>query len=385
MPDSASVITAARYQSDASSDSRGKNIRLVRKTSSTVVANSVKARIWIMYRCHKEPVPPLRLNQDLPPGLELIIAKALEKDRELRYRSAADLRTDLKRLRRDTESGKTQTAVAVEANHASIARATHWQKWIVPVLVFGALLYFWLRSPLPPPRILGSKQLTNDGLVKFALVSDGNRIYFDEAPASGTTIAQVSAAGGEVGLIDAPIAQSCGGRYIGGEIGTVSEPVGAVRGALLLVAPSGRRTSQTGECFRARCDLDSGRKAAVRRRERHLLWCGASASRYRYTLTGVRSMKIAALQTTIQSPWQNGVAERWVGSCRRELLDHIIALNERHRRRLLSEYVSYYHGDRTHLGLCKETPDRRIRSVAAGRVISHVRLGGLHCRYDRAA
>jgi putative transposase len=65
----------------------------------------------------------------------------------------------------------------------------------------------------------------------------------------------------------------------------------------------------------------------------------------------IRSMSIACLQTTIQSPWQNGVAERWVGSCRRDLLDHIIALNERHLRRLLSEYDSYYHDDRTHLGV----------------------------------
>jgi len=56
----------------------------------------------------------------------------------------------------------------------------------------------------------------------------------------------------------------------------------------------------------------------------------------------IRSMSIACLQTTIQSPWQNGVAERWVGSCRRDLLDHIMALNEGHLRRLLSEYVSYY-------------------------------------------
>jgi putative transposase len=99
----------------------------------------------------------------------------------------------------------------------------------------------------------------------------------------------------------------------------------------------------------------------------------------------IRSMRIACLQTPIQSPWQNGVAERWVGSCRRELLDHIIALNERHLRRLLSQYVSYYHDDRIHLGLCKETPGRRIRSAATGRVISHTRLGGLHHRYDRAA
>ena len=53
-------------------------------------------------------------------------------------------------------------------------------------------------------------------------------------------------------------------------------------------------------------------------------------------------MRIAAVQTSFQSPWQNGIAECWVGSCRRELLDHIIALNERHLKRLLSQYASYY-------------------------------------------
>ena len=51
-------------------------------------------------------------------------------------------------------------------------------------------------------------------------------------------------------------------------------------------------------------------------------------------------MKIDCVQTSIQSPWQNGVAERWVESCRRDLLDHIIAVNERHLKRLLSEYVA---------------------------------------------
>ena len=49
------------------------------------------------------------------------------------------------------------------------------------------------------------------------------------------------------------------------------------------------------------------------------------------------------------------VAERWIESCRRELLDHIIAVNERHLRRLLFDYVRYHHGDRTHLGLGKGT------------------------------
>ena len=81
----------------------------------------------------------------------------------------------------------------------------------------------------------------------------------------------------------------------------------------------------------------------------------------------------------------NGVAERWVGSCRRDLLDHVIALDERHLKRLLSEYIRYYHDDRTHLGLSKETPGGRVRSVARGRVVSRARLGGLHHRYDRAA
>jgi putative transposase len=66
-------------------------------------------------------------------------------------------------------------------------------------------------------------------------------------------------------------------------------------------------------------------------------------------------------------------------------LDHIIAVNERHLKRLLSEYVRYYQEDRTHLGLNKETPLCRIRSAGPGVVIAHSRLGGLHHRYQRAA
>ena len=99
----------------------------------------------------------------------------------------------------------------------------------------------------------------------------------------------------------------------------------------------------------------------------------------------IRSMNMECVQTSIHSPWQNGVAECWVGSCRRDLLDHVIALNEAHLKRLLGDYIRYYQDDRTHLGLSKETPSRRIRSAARGRVVSHARLGGLHHRYDRAA
>ena len=62
---------------------------------------------------------------------------------------------------------------------------------------------------------------------------------------------------------------------------------------------------------------------------------------------------VAPVRTSVHSPWQNGVAERWIGTCRRELLDHVIVLNEQHLRRLLCEFLEYYHDDRTHLSLSK--------------------------------
>jgi putative transposase len=102
-------------------------------------------------------------------------------------------------------------------------------------------------------------------------------------------------------------------------------------------------------------------------------------------IAAVKATRIIPKRTSFRSPWQNGIAERWVESCRRDLLDHIIALNERHLKRLLSDYIRYHHEDRTHLGLEKGTPAGRIRSVASGRVHSQERLGGLHHRYNRAA
>jgi putative transposase len=82
----------------------------------------------------------------------------------------------------------------------------------------------------------------------------------------------------------------------------------------------------------------------------------------------VRSLKMSPVRTSFESPWQNGVAERWVESCRRDLLDHVIAVNERHLKCLLSEYVRYYHEDRTHLGLGKGTPrpQNSLHSLGSG-------------------
>src|SRR5262249_5954349 len=64
-----------------------------------------------------------------------------------------------------------------------------------------------------------------------------------------------------------------------------------------------------------------------------------------------QSLSSELIRTAYQSPWQNGVAERWVGSCRRELLDQVIVVNEGHLRRLAREYLGYYHEDRIHDGL----------------------------------
>jgi putative transposase len=102
----------------------------------------------------------------------------------------------------------------------------------------------------------------------------------------------------------------------------------------------------------------------------------------------IESFGITPKRTSFRSPWQNGIAERWIGNCRRDLLDHVIALNERHLRRLINEYVSYYHDDRTHLGLEKHTPASRLAaqySQPENKVIVMSRLGGLHHRYDLAA
>ena len=97
----------------------------------------------------------------------------------------------------------------------------------------------------------------------------------------------------------------------------------------------------------------------------------------------LKASAIEPVRTSIRSPWQNGTAERWVGSARRECFDHVIAINEAHVRRLGREFAAYYHDDRTHLGLEKDTPTGRpVESKPDGAKLESVpRLGGLHHRY----
>ena len=87
-------------------------------------------------------------------------------------------------------------------------------------------------------------------------------------------------------------------------------------------------------------------------------------------------------RTSVQAPWQNGLAERWIGSCRREILDHIIARNEGHLRRVLQDYVNCHQNDRLHDSLAKDAPNRRVveqRPGSNAQVLA-ARLGGLHHR-----
>jgi transposase InsO family protein len=89
-------------------------------------------------------------------------------------------------------------------------------------------------------------------------------------------------------------------------------------------------------------------------------------------------------RTSIGAPWQNGTAERWIGSCRRETLDHIIPVNEQHLRRLIRDYTRHHQEDRIHDSLNKDTPNRRaieLKPTTDASLISLPRLGGLHHRY----
>jgi transposase InsO family protein len=97
----------------------------------------------------------------------------------------------------------------------------------------------------------------------------------------------------------------------------------------------------------------------------------------------IRGLGLAPRRTAFQSPWQNGTAERFVGSARRELLDHVVVLSEDHLRRLLREYVDCYNAERVHtaIGDAPKGQNSETRPSSGAKVISLPRVGGLHHRY----
>ena len=153
---------------------------------------------------NKEPATAIRLNPEVPGELDRIIRKALEKDREVRYQSASEVLADLKRLRRDTTSGKIEAAVA-----PALGRRSRWI-WAAAVLILILILagtLAWLSSTPPPPRVAATQQLTRDGVPKFTIVTDGSRVYLTES-GNSNQIFQVSVKGGDTSLIPTSFANA---------------------------------------------------------------------------------------------------------------------------------------------------------------------------------
>jgi len=173
---------------------------------------------------HKAPSSAVRLNPNLPVELEQITNKALEKDRKLRYQSASELGVDLKRLRREIESGRTGAVstytgqTPVGAGPAQTKRKLSWKTIAIgaaTLLMAGAVAWL-LRPSLPPPRITGSTQITHDGLPKTfggqvatMVLTDGPRLFVQESVGGHFVVAQVSASGGETVPISTPFQNIC--------------------------------------------------------------------------------------------------------------------------------------------------------------------------------
>ena len=98
----------------------------------------------------------------------------------------------------------------------------------------------------------------------------------------------------------------------------------------------------------------------------------------------IQSLGINEIITAPRSPWQNAFAERLIGAIRRECLDHVVVLNQRHLRKMLGNYLAYYHRSRTHLALEKDAPESRA-IMRQGAIIAVPQVGGLHRRYERRA
>jgi putative transposase len=100
----------------------------------------------------------------------------------------------------------------------------------------------------------------------------------------------------------------------------------------------------------------------------------------------LRALEIEEVAIAPRSPWQSPYVERIIGTLHRECLDHVVVLSESRLRRIVCQFLTCYHGTRTHLALNKDAPERRsVQPSESGTVIEIPQVGGLHHRYERRA
>lgn len=176
---------------------------------------------------HSAPEWPLQFGKAIPAELERIVRKALEKDPGDRYQSAADMRADLQRLRKEVESGQALSAprttgkipdskdrlraLFATAHTESRQKERSAWPWVIAGIIVLAVLTavgIFLRSPEPAPAVISSFQITNDGASKRSLVTDGIRLYFSEHVGGHSVLMQVSTAGGDTAPVSSPLSSA---------------------------------------------------------------------------------------------------------------------------------------------------------------------------------
>ncbi len=262
--------------------------------TSAVIFNAILAQ---------NPVPASRLNPEVPLDLDRMINRLLEKERDLRYQSAADLRSELKRLRRDTTSGRSAAVPAATGTQPAAIPPAHarkrWPAVLGAAIILAAIAGYWLARPLPPPKVSNHVQLTSDSRGKFPpLVTDGSRIYFTEPSGAGWALMQIPVAGGTPVQIPTPFPSTLLADISsdGSELLITNILSGRERSSQLWRLPT------TGGTPRRVGDVTIGSDAAAWSHDGKKIAYANGSDLFVANLDGSGSQKIATLPGTVWGP-----------------------------------------------------------------------------------